>query len=429
MSGLLGAFGEGFAVYLVVVTAYVSLLDDRLTMIGALPALGVGLWQLGFLLGSRTVSRRSRRLPWAFASHVIRAAMMALIAYIAFQENVVAADRLRSFLLAYSAFSLASGFSSAASSLLTRAALDPADRQFTFSIRSIGGATLVILSGITAARLLGDTAITTERGFAHLFVASAAALSAAAFFVLGIREVGGTMPRAKSSTGGTPAHARSIRAFWRFVTFRAILGLAAAADVFIVIFALRQLEMDLAYLGYCIAAIGASAATVLVLWRMFDQRVFPKAMLQLGAVCKTIPPLIIISIPYVQASSTYSERGYDASTLHWLIVVAFGFVGAATAAVVVGSYALISSLSSAKANAFTELSNIIMGLVTVSGVAAGWIASQWGFDRLFGLALAVAVLALLASGLLPTTAQAGNRATGKTTISNRPTWHRRLASR
>lgn len=429
MSGLLGSFGEGFALYLVVVTAFVSLLTDRLTVIGALPAIGIGLWQFGFLLGNRSVSGRRRRLPWAFTSQAIRAAMMALIAYIAFQDNISAADRLRSFLLAYSAFSLASGFSSSATSLLTRASLDPADRQFSFSVRSIAGAVLVILSGATAARLLGDTAITTERGFAYLFVASAAAMSAAAFFVLGIREVGGALPRLKFPTVGTPAHDRSVKAFWRFATFRLILGLAAAADVFIVIFAIRQLDMNLSYLGYCIAAIGASAAMVLALWRMLDPRISPRSMLQVGAMCKVVPPLIIVSIPYVQSSATYIERGYGVSTLHWLIVAAFAFVGAATAAVVVGSYSLISSLSSAMANTFTELSNLIMGLVSVSGIAAGWIASQWGFDRLFGLALAMAVLALLASGLVPTTAQAANRATGTAVLANRPTWHRRLGSR
>jgi hypothetical protein len=409
LSGAAAGFGEGFVLTIVVVSAYIAAHTDSLVTIGFAPALGFGLWNAGGLIAGATVTGRSRRLPWSFAANLVRAGMMGLIAYIAYQDDVAASDRLQSFLICYAVFAFASGFASLAMNALIRASLDTTSRTRVLHLRAIVAALLAALAGVVIRELFLDASLSLDRAFGYAFTAAAAAMAASTFFAFTIREAPGVVSRPPASPGGTAAHTRAMRAIWRYVGIRVLLAAAGMADAFLIVYGIRELGMPSEFIGICVIAYAISTAGGLMVWSAFDRSRVPRTTLQIASFLKVIPPLIAVSIPYLESSSYYDEHTTGSALLHWMIVGSFVALGLATASMITGSTGYLASMPAGLRSQFTTLSNGSLALASTLGFAAGWTADRWGFDRLFAVTLAVAIVSLLSTGWLPSTVVSRDR--------------------
>ncbi len=404
MAGILSGFGDGFMLPLIVVSAYVSLLTDNLRTVGAVPALAFGLWSLGSLIAQWPLRTSTRRKPWAFAANLIRSGTVALMAWIAWREDTAAGDRLETLLIAFGVFAFFSGVTSSATTALVRTTTDQSDRRRLLSLRSIGAAIMGVVAGVITRQMFASSEASIDRSFAYLFIAAAAVMSAATFLILISRESVGTVPASPPSPGGTTAHARSMRTFRRYALFRAVLAATVAADAMLIAFAIDELQIGLEFLGYCTIAFCAAMAGGLILWRMLEQEVLSRSVLQIAALLKILPPLIALTVPYLQDSAYYQEHTSGNQVAHWMIVAAFAALGLAGASLAAGGFWFLTSVSTSMTPWFSTATTAVLAPVSLAGISGGWIAERWGFDRLFAAALAVALVALLASGLLPVTA-------------------------
>ncbi|MBX3070189.1 MAG: hypothetical protein KF883_06845 [Thermomicrobiales bacterium] len=404
LSGMLGGFGEGFMLPLVIVSAYVLHMTSNLLVIGAVPALAFGVRPIGTLIASWLLGTSKRRKPWVFSAHLIRAGAAGLIAWIAWQEGVDSSDRLRTFLITYGVFAFFSGFASFSANSLARMALAQENRNRIFDLRTILAAAAGVVAGATIHELFNDGGQSLSRSFSLLFIAAAVSFAASAFFVLLVREASGQLPRNAPSPGGTTAHGRSMQTFRRFVLVRMLVAAAATADVFLIVFAVLELGMQADFLGYCAIAFSAGLLGGLLLWRLLRESILARSVLQVGTVLRIAPPLIAVMIPYLQESAYYQEHTSTNAVPHWLIVAAFATLGCSAASIGIGGYAFVTSISTSMTPWFASVTTAILAPVSLLGIGAGWVARNWGFDILFAVALALSLVALLACGLLPVTA-------------------------
>ncbi|CAN5799255.1 hypothetical protein BH23CHL4_BH23CHL4_19790 [soil metagenome] len=404
LSGAAAGFGEGFALAVVVVAAYIALHTDNLVTVGFAPALGFGLWNIGGLIAGMAIAGRARRLPWSFAANLVRTGMMGLIAYIAYQDDVIASDRIQAFLICYAVFAYFSGFASVATNTMVRASLDVASRTRVLHLRAIVAALLAALAGVIAHEVFSDTTLSTDRAFGFIFIGAAAAMAASTFFAFTIRETPGPVPRPPVSPGGGSAHNRGVRAVRRYVSIRVLLAAAGMADAFLIVYGIRELDMGPEFIGISVVAFAIATAAGLLFWSAFERSRVPRTSLQFASFLKVIPPLIAISIPYLESSAYYDDHTSGNALLHWMIVGAFVALGLAMASIITSSIGFLATVPPGLASPSATISNGALALTSMSGFLAGWIADRWGLDRLFAVALAVAIIALLSTGSLPVTA-------------------------
>ena len=405
LSGILAGFGESFILPLVVVSAYVLYLTDNWLVIGSVPAVAFGLRAIGLLIGAWSIQNAQRRKPWAFAAHVLRTGALALVAWIAWRENVQPDDRLQTFLVTFGVFSFFSGVASSTTTSLARMATDPAGRVRIFALRSVLAAGIGVVGGVIIHELFASESQTTDRMFAFLFIAAAAAMAGSAFLVLLVKERSGQIPRVAVAPGGTPAHSRSLTMFRKFLIVRVLLAATGAADAFLIAFAIREFSLNLDNLGYCVIAFCGAIGAGLLLWSFLGQSVLARSVLQVGAVLKVVPCLIAVTIPYLEESAYYQEHASGGEISRWAIVAAFAAIGFADASIARGGFDFVTSVSTTMAPSFATTTTVVLAPVSLLAVGAGWIVEEWGFDRLFALGLVVAVVALLSTGFLPVTAR------------------------
>jgi hypothetical protein len=418
LSGAAAGFGEGFALVTLVIAAYIAAHTDNLVTLGFAPVLGFGLWNVGALIAGIIVPGRVRRLPWSFAANLVRTGLMGLIAYVAHQDDVARADQLQSFLICYAVFAFFSGFASVSTNSLIRAALDTASRTRVLHLRAIVATLLAGLAGVVTYKVFSDTSLTMNRAFGYTFTAAAAAIAGSTFFAFTIRETLGPFGRLPATPGGTSAHARSIRAIRRYIAIRALLAAAGMADAFLIVYGIRELSMGLEFIGISVTVFALATAAGLLFWSAFDRLRVPRTTLQIAALLKIIPPLIAVSIPYLQSSAYYDDHTSGNALLHWMIVGSFVALGLAMASIITGSIGYLASIPAGLATPFITVSNGVLAVTSTLGFAAGWIADRWGFDRLFAVVLAVAIVSLLSTGLLPVTAM--NKTRSGTSMSQVP---------
>jgi hypothetical protein len=408
--GILSGFGEGFVLPLVVVTAYVATLTENLLALGLIPPLAFGVWNAGALITRWLMAPARARWPWAFGASLLRAAAMAGIAYVVWQSNLARTAQLETVLVLYGVFAFFSGCASASSNALVRTASDPGERSSVLTIRNTGAALAGLLAGSIVYQLFAEGGLSTERSFAFVFLTAAAVLAGAAFFTLMSRDIPGVMLPPPAAPGGTPAHARATRLFRRFLVFRVAFGVAAAADGFLIVYGLRELAMGFDQLGIAVISYAGMTAAGAAAWRILPSTIFARSSMQVAALLKVLPPLIAVSIPYVESSAYYQEHTDGQAVTHWMVVAAFAALGLAGSSIAAGSYAYLSAIAPVTSGSMVNLANGVLGIVSATAIGAGWIADRWGFDALFASALAASVVALLAGGLLPVTASGQARA-------------------
>ncbi len=405
LSGVLAGFGESFILPLIIVSAYVLYLTDNWYVIGSTPALAFGLRSLGALIGSWSLQNARRRKPWMFGAHLLRTGSIALIAWIAWREGVLAEDRLRTFLVTYGFFSFFSGVASSTTTSVVRMATDPGSRKRIFAFRAILAAASGIIAGLVIHELFSVEGQSIDRSFALLFIAASAAMATSAFLVLLVREQPSHTPRSIPSPGGTPAHSRSLKIFRKYVLVRVLLVGAGASDVFLVAFAFRELSFGFPDLGYCVIAFCGTMVAGLLIWSFIGESVLARSILQVGAVAKVVPPLIVVTVPLLEDSAYYQEHATAATIGKWAIVVAFGALGISGASIASGGYAFLTSVSSNMAPSLASTCTAVLAPFSLLAIAGGWIIDKWGFDTLFAVGLALSIVSLLATGSLPVTAR------------------------
>jgi hypothetical protein len=430
--GTLGSLAETLMLPSMILSFFVAKAFGSYTLIGLVPALGVGLWSLARLPAAILTRPQRRKLPWAIGAALIRAAAVALLAAVCFRAGGADAEGLlRSFFICYVAYTLASGFASVPTAAVLAKAIPDEGRPLFFRQRALWGGAAGLAAGVVVARLFGSSPpLLFPDDYALLFLAATVCQAATAFFVSTIREpVRLAESRASFPLGALRLvpEALADRRFRRFLSFRALLSLTALIDPFLIIFAATRLgvvpDQFGRFLGPYVLAFVAGRLLTAPLWAALANQRGDKATLQAAALLRLWPPLLALFLPYLAGTALYRNQLDDALPLATLFGTAFVALGASLAAQARGNFGYLAEAAPTRLRAaYAALTNVVLGVVAFAPVLGGLLLDGAFSDRfrvdagdyeaLFLLGAGLGLLAVFASGVLTDTFVRATRSAG-----------------
>src|SRR5215216_600903 len=358
---------------------FVAELTPSYATIGLVPAIAIGFWTLGRLPAHLLVQSRRRQQPWAFASAVVRAAAIGILAIVTSRTDPAgltqsARPLILTVFLCLIAYSLAGGFGSLANGALLQSSIASETWGAFIRRRAAWSALLSILAAVVVARLLGSSAFAFPGSYGRLFLVATLCLITVAVITAAMREPWTTV--AASSAPNTPPQAwRQLlqdTRYRRFLLFRVLLSSTAAIDPFLFLYAITRLGAPVTKISdYVILGVLGWILTAPV-WFWIERRSGARTLLQSAAVVRLIAPAIALATPPLAAIGLVQERLPDATALMTVYGAAFFVIGAALAAQSRGNYDYLAALAPhAVLPAFTGLTNAVLALVAFAPVAGG----------------------------------------------------------
>ena len=406
--GGLGTLSEALILPNLVLAFLVGQLTDSYTVVGLVPAVGIGLWSLARLPATIHVGPQRRRLPWAVGAALVRAATMALLALVCFRYREGAeAQLLRAFFICYVAYSLAAGFASVPTEAVVAKAIPHEGRAMFYRQRGLWGGVMGVIAGLVVAQLLAAAGPVFAPYYARLFLAATVCQTATAFFIATLREPI-RLPVARSTAFATTLRAvpqaladSNLR---RFLAFRLALSLSTVIDPFLVIFAAARLGVPAAAVGGYVVALIAGRLVSAPLWAALARRQGEKAVLQVAALARLVAPLLALLLPFLTRTDLYRERVDDPRVLAALFGLAFVAIGVATGGQARGNFGYLAEIAPPQLRgAYAGLTNALLTGVAFAPIAGGLILDRSGYDALFLAATVIGLVAIFASGALTDT--------------------------
>jgi len=240
----------------------------------------------------------------------------------------------------------------------------------------------------------------TQRAFSYLFIAAAGILASSAFFTLLIEEPARRFSTARHGRTITTLKALGSGAMRRYLLFRIALAAAAMLDVFVIVYALRTFAFDRSFLGIYVIAFCAALAVGLPSSRMLATRRGGRAALQGAVWLRLIAPLVLLMIP-IFAIPPDNRPHLWRSIFLWLVAVCFAALGASFAFQATGNVQYLDEVAPAiERAAYAATTNLVLMLATLFPMLGAWILTRWDYQYLFGIGGAMALLAILLSGIL-----------------------------
>jgi hypothetical protein len=407
-SGALLVLADTLIFPTIVLALFVSHLTDSPLAIGLVPAIGAGVWFLPQFGASLILRGRRRHLPWATGASAVRAAAIALLAYVGYRADSMGDERLlRSFFICYIAYSLAAGFASVPSGSVIAKAIGTDRRRVFFSQRNLWGGAFALGAGLVIRQVLGPDGSDFPRNYTYLFIAAAIALVAATFLQATMQEPA----RVANPPGQSTRHAiRDASAvltdsnYRRFLLFRVLFSLSAIADPFLIVYAFREFDASGSMVGVYVALVVLSRFVANLFWQPLSERRGNRVVLQYTSVIRLLAPLIALMVPYVTKTTLYQDRVTNDNAAIYAFGAVFVAYGVALSGQIVSNFGYVLDIVPApRRPAAIGLANLILAAVSFIPVAGGSIVKRYGFEEVFLAAAFLGLAAVFAGGALTET--------------------------
>jgi hypothetical protein len=405
--GALLTLGEALLFPTIVLSIFVAQLTDDPVKIALVPVLGTSVWLLPQIVLGSARWRNRRVLPWATGAAIVQTAAIVLLAYVGYRADMTDRERLRSFFLCYAVYNLAAGLASVPTRELLVKAIPRDRRAIFFAQRSLWGTVLALVAGFAVRSLFGANGPAFPRNFTSLFAVAAGALAAATFFQMRLREP--TRLAASSSTGHPTGlrNAAQVVAdanFRRLMTFRVFLAASMLADPFLVVYARRELNLPLSYLGTYVIAVVAARLLSASLWAWLGSRGGFRAVHQGTALMRVIAPLIALVLPYLADTTLYRDRFDDNRPIFYAFTAVFVALGASLGGQIRANFGYLTEIAPEELRpAYANLANAIMCIAALSPLIGAELIERFSYETLFATASFVGLATVFVSGLLTNT--------------------------
>lgn len=400
--GALLAFADSLIFPIILGAMYADTLTGQLELIGLVPAIAVA----GFLVPQAIVSALIVHRPqrsFAVLFTVFRTAALVFITWDSLDAPASPDDRLRNFLAGLLVFAIASGAAASPSITLIGRAVPIYRRRSTIRNRRFAATIAGIVAGVVAWSVLGAAGPAYPRNFAYLFGAAALCSGVSVFLYTQVKEPTRVTAIPEGQAGANVLSPLGDSGFRHLLVFRFALALAAIADPFFVIWAIKEFELPLRYAGLYIIALAAAALSTMVLWKRLRDRGGSRVLLQCASFARLAPPLLALILLYVRDAQFYQDRYTGYQPLQIASVGIFVAIGISIAAHTRANFNYIHEISPLnRRRSYRDLMNFAMAIAAFGPVAGGLIAERYGFDRLFLVAGGFALSAIFLSGLLST---------------------------
>ena len=141
-------------------------------------------------------------------------------------------------------------------------------------------------------------------------------------------------------------------------------------------------------------------------------------MLQGAVWLKLIAPILMLTIPYLQDSADIAKHVSGDRFYLWMLAGCFIALGASLAFQATGNFQYLSEIAPATNRAgYFSTANIVLMFASLFPLLGAWILNGWDYQRLFGVTAAVALVAVLLSGILVDNRIVASRPTTSTRLS------------
>lgn len=392
---------------LILLAFFVSQLTDSLDSVAWMAAIGLLGWFLPQLVTPWLGSLSIRQMPWALGASLVRAAAVIFLAYVGYRDQVSDSQRLRSFFVCYVAFCVASGFAQTPTNEMIARAIPAERRGWLIKQRNLWSGLVAIAAGFVAQRTLGPEGPGFPRSMTLLFVAAAAAISAATFFLARIREPQ-FVPRS-DLTGRVPTFGSFVRvlkdgAYRRYALYGAIGAVATLGDVFFIVYARRELGMPGDMIGFCLIAFTTASLLSWPLWSWLIEIYGARAALQAATAVRVTAPLLLMFIPYAIETDYYRDNVDNNRVAFYLAAIPFAILGAALRGYMAGNFGYVMDIAVPERRGAYQVMSLLPLLAAAAAPFAGAeIAQRWGLDRLLMIAVFAGFFAIVSGGLLVST--------------------------
>jgi MFS family permease len=116
---------------------------------------------------------------------------------------------------------------------------------------------------------------------------------------------------------------------------------------------------------------------------------------------KLIAPLTMLTIPYLRDSTDVAGHVSGDRFYLWMLAVCFAALGGSLAFQAAGNFQYLSEIAPAiNRSSYFSTANVVLTFAALFPLIGAWIVEGWDFERLFAVSAAVALLAVLLSGIL-----------------------------
>ena len=176
---------------------------------------------------------------------------------------------------------------------------------------------------------------------------------------------------------------------------------AAIIDPFLVIFALARLGIDHAAIGGYVVAYVVGRMLAVPLWAGIERTYGDKPILQLSALLRLVPPMLALVLPYLLDYQELEQRLAAGNQLPIVFGVAFLILGAVTSGQGRANFAYLSEIANPRLHGvYAGIANAVLAVVAFAPVLGGMLIERSGYEVLFLVGAAIALLAVFASGAL-----------------------------
>jgi MFS family permease len=403
-AGVLIALAEFLLHPTIVLVFFASELTDSLRTIGLVVTVGLLGWYVPQLISPWLEKSTSRQMPWALGASLVRAASVIFLAYVGYRSDITDEERLRSFFICYVAYCVASGFAQAPVNELIARSIHGEQLSRLLSQRNLWSGILAIGAGFVARASLGENGPEFPRNVTLLFIAAAAAISGATFFLARIRE-----PQSFQRVNTAPRLADFFAvlrdsAFRRFALFGIVAAAATIADPFYVVYARQEFGLPASMIGTFLIVFAVGALFSSPIWTAIARVGGARASIQTATAIRVIAPLVVLFLPYALDTDLYRDHVDNERVVYYILAVPFAVHGMTLRGLVNGNFRYVMDIAVPERRvAYQILALTPLLAAAAAPIAGAWVAGRWGFERLFVVAVFVGFIAILSGGLLANT--------------------------
>lgn len=403
LSGMLQAIADTILHPVVVLAAVAFLLNGSDYQIAAFTVIALGSWAITAVVIETLQRTIVHPYPILIGASAVRVLAIALLAVTAFRSpRWDPGDVIHTLLIGYVLYQLASAIVGHLSVALLAGVPPTAKRSIVFRQRAVSGAILALVSG-TVIWSVNRSVDDIRAALGVLFILAACSVVASTWFLLAIPGGNHRSQARDSSTGDSGGFLRPLTSgpFRRLLMFRIALGLAAAADPFIIVFGFREIGLDLEDIGLALVALAFGHLVGVVIWPNWSARRGPRTPLQIAALLRVLALVFTIGVPAIVSSTLYADwfTGPDAANV--LFLLQFAFIGLAVSAHATANQRYLLDISaSAPLHATLIVTNTVHALLAFAPFVAAYLIGRTSLDEVLWIAAALAFVALLISGFL-----------------------------
>jgi len=399
-NGALQAIADTILQPVIVLAAITFLLGGSNREIAAFAVIALAAWSLAPVVTIALRAVVSRPYLIVFAAGIVRIVGAILIGFVGFRIDDLSTGKIvGTLLVAWVIYEAGSALAGQASAGLVVTSVGRHRQSSIFRRRSVVAIVAAVAAALACRSAFGSNE-TFQTALGLVLLLAALAALAATWFQLSIPGGVSLTPSPPITRSSLVAPFRTVP-FRRFIAFKVLLALVAAVDPFLVVYGFRELGLQVEYIGLALVAYTLGHLAGQLVWPRWIAGHSPRIPFQVATLLRLLLLTWILAVPELASSSWYTDRFDDLTVAMRGFAIGFALLGlAANVGNAANQRYLLDIVPRGATQGPILVANIIAAITAFAPFGVAWLLGRYDLERILWAAVGVAIVALLASGLL-----------------------------